>query len=469
MDSDNILSILASLGNSPQAGAMPTNVMQTLASGAPVNVDQGSIAPPQQQIDPASIAQAATAASPPPPRKRVSLVEVIGHLADGLAQAGGATPMYQKTMDAMQANQFAGQDHAREVDLDALKKSLMEQQLATGQTTAADSERSRFASVLDAVSDPQDAANLPQLMAAAGLTDQRYAPFVKMVQDNPETAKVLSGALGGGKDDKAKYLGITQVIRNKATGEVQVLQPSADGSPARNLIPPGWEYVDTFKPVDLGGTTGMTATHSATPSVILPKTARPDTVLSTATQKDIARRNNQTQITIAGMPARGKASDSGDPYTNYANGVSSIRALDQSLNDLATDPRLAGATGLVDGRLNITAAQRAIKGKIDSLVGQGIPAAIAAIKASGGAAPRSVAEIMGEVKGLQGAIQNRDMATPDYIANVTAARNRLRQRLNDMTSEAIRQGYVIQDSNGNIVPAPKKAPANNGWSVVGVK
>lgn len=467
----NLLAGIPGYGVQQAAAADPTapvapqaaNVLQALAPGDP------NVAPPS--IAPAPATQ--------PARARSSLLDTLGRLSDVFAKVGGAPEQYQPTLDARQDRTLALGDHDQQSALNQIK-------LATAQGELGDAGNLRLSAAargLQAIvaANPQaDVSKIwPTIAAQAGVDPQRAAAIGQQLLTNPEILQGLTQPAKG-----ASYTG--QVVYGQdANGKLYAYQPGENVG-ARNILPDGITPVDPTKVVNTGGETVLVGDKTGKTQRILPNTVAPNTVANNATAENIADKNNATKVTIAGLPARGKGAAGGaasDPFSTYSNSVNSLRSLDSSLSDLTGDPRLSDATGLIAGRLNLTGGQRAIEAKIQSLSGQAIPAAIAAIKSSGGASPRAVSEIMGEAKGLVGAIQNRNQDTSDYVQNIQQAQLRLRQRIQDMTNDAVRQGYASIGKNGQIMPITKPAasagpatiqpstPAGgaSGWSIVGVQ
>jgi hypothetical protein len=199
MDSDNILSILNSLGAVPPGADAPDtqlpNVLQQMAPPPPAV----GAPPPPPPTPSADIYRAAVAASPPTPKPRRSLVDVLGHIADGIAQAGGATPMYQRTLDAEQARAFATGDHARQVDLDLLKTQLERQQVAAGALEPDIAARKRLGvalGALDGQADPLVFGRLsPSKRASIRKRLRRSDKFSKPIQQPPGSLQNRSGRI----------------------------------------------------------------------------------------------------------------------------------------------------------------------------------------------------------------------------------------------------------------------------------
>ena len=354
MDSDNILSIINGLGQGAPPGADAPDVQ---LPGVPQNnVMQQAAAPPPQSPNPqfqdptAQIAHEAAAASPPMPKPRRSLLDTIGRISDVLAKVGGAEALYQPTLDAATARANAASDH----DL-ATQKAQVD--LATGkfdlgdkQREAANGERERFASVLGAVNDAEDAGNMPAMMAAAGLTDARYAPFVKMVQSNPEVAKTLASALGG--DGSTDKLGHNLYFGTDQSGKTIAYQIGDDGQAHIlnfNGVTPG----EPSKVVNTGDKSVLVGSQTGGIKRILPNSVSPNTVANNKQSDTNNRRTTSTQITIAGMPARAKggaANSKGaveDP--NIPMYLNNIRQGFADLHSMQALPGEGGALNQVEG------------------------------------------------------------------------------------------------------------------------
>lgn len=445
-------------GDFSGAAPQPGNVMQTIPGGT---ADATSQPPPAPMPAPAPAQPAAAPAGTQPARSRSSVLDKLGRLADVIATVGGANPLYQPTLDARQNRVLALGDHDRSVTGDLLDQDAKRADIAQTHGAIAETQNGlrdaaiKHLQAMVAANPNTDVSKVwPMLAAQANLPADETAQLGQIFAADPKSIEALSD-VGG---DKSKYGGMPVYVRDPQ-GNLHIRQLSLTGDDARDPLPEGWTPADPTKAVNFGGTTGFVGAHSDTPSHFVTNTEKPG---QAADRAERARESDNHNAIEAAKPGKAGKTPAGDPYTNFANGVRSLTSLDKSLADLVGDPNLSGATGLIGGRLNVSDGQRTIKGKIESLTGQAIPAAIAAIKSSGGASPRAVSEIMGEVKGLVGAIQNRDMPTAAYVANVNAARARLRQRMSDLTADAVRQGFAVRGANGRISPrsaAPAARPA----------
>jgi hypothetical protein len=292
----------------------------------PVNAFQGLNQPPPASLPMPDAMPAATPVTQPA-RSRSSILDHIGRVADVLATVGGAAPLYQPTLDARQDRELTLGDHARTVDLDKLK-------LATAQHALGNAHNARLAQAARGVqailaANPHaDAAAIWPLMARqAGLPEDRAAEIGRQIAADPNALAGIAtldqdagDAVTAAKAANEKFSGQMPVlVRNKATGEVQALQPSLGSGEARNLVPDGYEYVDATKPVNLGGVTAIVGTHS--PQRILPNSEKPGSAADRAERGREADNRNRTAIQVAGMPARAKA---GEKAGGDASNVSAL-------------------------------------------------------------------------------------------------------------------------------------------------
>lgn len=140
-----------------------------------------------------------------PPRKRRSFLDTIGRISDVIARVGGAEAMYQPTLDARE-------DRAREIDLDEMRKQLLESQVAAagqtvqaGEIELADTERARLARALGAVASNPDAVGMwSQIATEAGIDEGRAAQIGAILQNNPQAAGLLAQSLGWTPETKAQ-------------------------------------------------------------------------------------------------------------------------------------------------------------------------------------------------------------------------------------------------------------------------
>jgi hypothetical protein len=181
-----------------QEAPMPANIMQSL--------DQ---TPPQMAKMEAEA-----------PRKRLSLIDTIGRVADVFANVGGAQAQYQPYLDAREDRALGMEDRSRQIDLDGLRKRLTEQQIAAGDMGVQDDERSRLGQALGAVSaDPKGGAAMwPQIAEQAGLSPERTAQIGGILAKNPQAASIFAASLGytaPKPPSQAKELQVYSLLQSK--------------------------------------------------------------------------------------------------------------------------------------------------------------------------------------------------------------------------------------------------------------
>ena len=158
-----------------QEGPMPTNILQSL--------DQT----PPEMMQPQAEA----------PRKRLSLIDTVGRISDVIANVGGSQAQYQPYLDAREDRALGMEDRERQIDLDALRKRVTEQQLETGQMGIEGDERARLGQALGAIADdPEAIASWPQIAQQAGISAERTAQVGEILAKNPKAAATFAESLG---------------------------------------------------------------------------------------------------------------------------------------------------------------------------------------------------------------------------------------------------------------------------------
>jgi hypothetical protein len=162
-----------------------------------------------------------------PPRKRRSVLDTIGGIADVIARVGGAEALYQPTLDARE-------DRAKQIDLDAMQKQLLDQQLQVGgqaiqagEDELASSARARLATALGAVAQNPDAVVMwPQIAAEAGINEQQAAQIGAILESNPKAAGIFAQSLGWsptvgkGQGSQAKELQVYGLLMEQGGPEL---------------------------------------------------------------------------------------------------------------------------------------------------------------------------------------------------------------------------------------------------------
>jgi len=158
------------------------------------------------------------------PRKRRSFLDTVGQISDVLARVGGAEAMYQPTLDARE-------DRTRQLDLDEMRKQMLDQQITQG-------GQARLAQALGAVAQNPDAAAMwSQIAAEAGIPEDQAARIGAIIQSNPNAAGIFAQSLGWspevgkGRASQAKEVQIYELLNSS--------DPSLGEAYLRSLINPG--------------------------------------------------------------------------------------------------------------------------------------------------------------------------------------------------------------------------------------
>lgn len=436
MDPDNIFQIL--MGQDSQGGAS-TNVLQGMT--------------PQAQPDPATrIAQAATAASPPTPKPRRSLLDTLGRISDVVAKVGGADPLYQPTLDARQ-------DRARLIDLEGLKKTLTEQQIAAGALEPQVAERKRIGTALGALAGHEgDAATLwPQIAEQAGIDPQKATAIGHILAANPASAGILAKSLGADIDN----LGKNVFFGTNTDGKTVAYQVGPDGHPHVLDFGDGITPSEPTKIVNTGPTSVVVG-QSGNVKKILPNGVSPNTAATNAQSNTNNERTTGTALKIAGMPARAKdgtaaSAKASDPRAGLKI-ISDIQTSFDNLHRMQALPGEGSAAGNLIGTLGRTQLGQAIGAK----TGLSQAAQERELLA------KNLANLQSDlIKSLPGnatrtkfeqEIQKKRLPDPASMNYDTANR----------AIAQIREAYMTALRSQAATPS-KITPANNGWTVVGVK
>lgn len=195
---------------------------------APVNALQGAavnpqpLPPPQPGMDAYQMGGMTTgvpqnllpenfmqqAAPAPAGRPRHSALDIIGRISDVLANVGGAPAQYQPYLDQRADRTMAIDDRQRGIDLENLKRSILEtqaplqtqqmqQQVQAGANELQDTQRARVAEALGGIAGHPDAASMwPQIAEQAGIPADKAAAIGQLIQRNPEMVGALAQSFG---------------------------------------------------------------------------------------------------------------------------------------------------------------------------------------------------------------------------------------------------------------------------------
>jgi hypothetical protein len=446
--------------------ADPSAVAPQQAPGAPVNLLQGlGYAPDSGDAPDAQAPQAAP--------RRNSLLSTIGQISDVLARVGGAAPLYQPTLDARDDRATALADHARAVDMANLQKTLTQQEVTKGQNSIGDIANGKVALMLRGLTAVQNGGGdvskaAPVLAQQLGLDPDRAQQIVSQISSDPHALAALNATFNAQKEG-AEY-SMTPTYVKDAQGNVHIVQLGKDGT-THELA--GYVPADQVKEIDQGGQVGLVDPRTGKVIRQFSKSGAlsPDTVPIVDAKGNVVGAKvlpgSKTQQTLD-KPEKGNAKE-GDPYTIYSGARSQIQAMDRALADLRADPALKSATGYIAGAID-TPARQAINAKIQAIKGMAVPVATALLRAQGVSRPAQT-EVMSTANGIISDLGLLRQSTGGYVGSIDRARAGLRERIQQLDSNAQRTGILGQGGGGGgstrpiltTKPAGAKAPTVSNW------
>lgn len=342
----------------PPAGIVPGNIDPSQMTQA--GIDPAQLANALQGLnggtayaDPSQTPQGQVLASvaTPAPGQRRSVLDTVGRLADVFARVGGAPVLYQPTIDARDDRRMAIEDRARTIDLDALRKTTLQQNNAAGALELSDKERTQAGTAINGLQALQKAnpsvdisKAWPLLAAQAGIAPERAAVIGQALAADPNNVDALDSEFNG-NDQK---LGLQPFyVKDSATGKTHAFQLNAKGEAAEIKLPDGFEPVNPVKVVDTGGAQVLVDSRTGAPVTTIQKTEAPGKVADRQQRTDIANGRNATTLTVAGMPARAKG-DAASTSKSDAGNSEALIALDNLENgfkDLHNMNALPGDNG----------------------------------------------------------------------------------------------------------------------------
>lgn len=260
--------------------------------------------------------QAPNPAAPPPapaPRTRHGILDTIGQISDVLAKVGGASALYQPTLDAREDRALSLGDHARAVDMDALKKTLVQQQIASGNVDASDKQNTILGTALRGLqaikaNGGNVAAAWPLLAKQAGVPEDRAATIAQAIQADPNALEGLTSMFSD------QDLGKNLYFAHDDKGNTVAYQIGSNGQPHLITLPGGATPDAPLKATDLGGSTAF-VDGSGRAKTILPKTEAPGKAADRSSREAIAAAGNKTKIDVAnirGPTSKGKGGKGDD-------------------------------------------------------------------------------------------------------------------------------------------------------------
>lgn len=146
----------------------------------------------------------------PAPTKRGSMLDIIGGLADYIAESGGAKPGYQSTIDARTQRE-------REAELYPLKKQElqygnqnMQSEISARRAKMVSPLATKAMDILDKGGEEQLFRILPLMYQTLGLTPEEVKQYDSQIRANPRETLTMLAWLGKGED--APKRGLTPLI-----------------------------------------------------------------------------------------------------------------------------------------------------------------------------------------------------------------------------------------------------------------
>ena len=339
-----------------EPGGMPANVLQQLAPPEPLAVTQA-----MEQGPPISSVQVPEQKLPEikPQRERRSFLDTIGRLADVLATVGGAEALYQPTLDARE-------DRARMVDIEAMKRRQMEQQIGAGDEAAADAQRARIGMTmkgLQAIKARGGDVNAawPLLASRMGLPPGVTAQFADAFSKDPNALDGFSAMFGQDRE-----FGLQPFYAQGADGSLHAYQIGKDGTMQPITLPEGQNPIDPLKFVDTGNQQVGVGSRTGRPIRVLTKGVDPNTGARIASDERIADANIKSREHIAAMKGPGGKADAsaGSMDAALAN-IAELRGIYGTLNQMGAMVSPKQSTGAnVFARVRASGVGQVVEGAL---------------------------------------------------------------------------------------------------------
>lgn len=316
------------------------------ATGAPMNLlegtpyDQsnvlqaigGSLDAPQ----PAPVPQAPQPAAPAEaPRQRRSLLDTVGRISDVLARVGGAEALYQPTLDAREDRSNALEDRQRGIDLDALRRQIVEQQIAAGGDEATDRGTARLGSAVRGLQAIQRrggdiAAAWPILARQAGIPEDRATALGQIFTQDPQAVEAIAAMTGQDRE-----FGLQPFYAQGPDGQLRAYQLGKDGSIQPVQLGEGETPIDPLRFVDTGGAQVGVGTRSGSVRRVLPNSVDPNTQANIGSRERIAAAGNVSRERIAATRGASGQNGGGSGMVETAQGnLDELREIYGELRDM---------------------------------------------------------------------------------------------------------------------------------------
>lgn len=310
--------------------AMPVNLLE----GTPYdqsNVMQMAKIPPTV---PQSFAPETTQPATEAPRQRRSLIDTIGHISDVLARVGGAEALYQPTLDAREDRLNALADRQRGIDLDALRRTLIEQQIAAGGDEATARSNAMLGAAVRGLQAVQARGGdisqaWPILARQAGIPEDRAAALGQVFMSDPRNIEAFSTMLGS----QSEY-GVQPFYARGPDGQLRAYQLGRDGSIRPIQLGEGETPIDPLRFIDTGGAQVGVRTLSGNVERVLPNTVSPDTRANIGSRERISAAGNASRERIAATRGTGSGANRGGLNSKAQARAAQIPAIMNAIDNL---------------------------------------------------------------------------------------------------------------------------------------
>lgn len=454
MDPDNIFQII--MGS--QQPADQSNVLQSIAPPTDPYYSPQPVAPVAAPAPP--IVAAADAASPPMPKKRPSLIDIIGRLSDTVATIGGSAPMYQPTLDARQDRELALGDHARKVDADTIKIATDKFDLGDKHVIRLGQTARGAKAILAANPSADPLAVWTAVAQRMELPPEQTQAIGQQIAQNPA---LLDGIIAGATDPKFqqnKYSGaVTMAIG--PDGKVHAFQPSLNGEDARDILPEGYTALDPIQFANLGGTTVGVGKNTGTVKNVLPNTEKPGMRGGVPINERPGYRGGRP---IAPPPPK-EGAGKGNPRDAlaYLDNISSGFEELHRLGGLAGD---TSGVGAVEGALGRTAIGQKLGEQFNNPAAQ---KRLELIKNINSLQSEMIQSLPGSATRTKFEQEIQKARLPDPMKMSYSTAKTVIKQLRDQYSRALEDLKKEKPAASTARPSIIRPKAQSGWTIVGVK
>lgn len=386
------------------------------------------------------------------PRKRISAIDTVGRIADVLAIADDSTPMYTSMQQAQE-------DRSRQVDMDALRSKLLEQQVATGGLEATNQQNSLLGNAVRGLQAIQARGGdisraWPILAQQAGIPPERAQQLGQVFAENPDAIRGFSTMLG-----QSQEYGLQPFYAQGPDGQLQAYQLGKDGTVQPVMLPEGAAPIDPLKFVDTGGSMVGVGSRSGGVNRILPKTEAPGKAADRGARLTIAREGIASRERVAAT--KGGASGGG---TNPAmvetvrDNLQELRGIYDSLDKMGamvSPKNSAGAN--IGARVRASGAGQMLEGAVGTEA-QTLRDRIKSIRPG-------LMQSIAKATGMTGKQLDSNADVKLFMQTVTDPASSYEANI-----QAIKglERFVAANAK-TATPTTKKPAAKGGWSIVGAK